>query len=321
MSDGVELSESVRALVHDHFTAFSQIQDVNHFRAVFLRKRSGTCSTTSGGTFGGDSDGRSLQQILDADAVNLSNFFEELTRPGVGLSTRGISGDDNNVNGNNSDAAAMQRGAKVSRRAGGGAAGVSCAQFVALLHGLKLIAVKSAGSTSSATSHALTPAGIEEVRAVRIFLSCLPMDQSSSSASRDPSSTTSGVRGSSALQNSQQQELRLPQFVEALLRTALSWRERAICRGRYDVCPGQMSSDACTCQPDHVDYAFDVFRDAVQEVLARIHMHRLARAQRRATLKMASVRSVRLPGMRTNARMSVVSTTSVYGGAKDGTAE
>jgi hypothetical protein len=298
VSDGIELSESVRVLVHEHFAAFSQIQDVNHFRVVFLRKHPRSSSTVSG------SEGRSLEQILQVHAVNLSNFFEELTRLGAGLISSG--------GGSNAST-------KASRGTAGGAGGVSCAQFVSLLHALKLIAVKSATNASSAdssataaTSLAATPAdasvGIEEVRAVRIFLTCLPMDQSAPAG---------GVRGSVVTQSSQPQELRLPQFIEALLRIALSWRERAICRGRYDVCPGQMSSDVCSCLPESVDYAFDVFRDAVEEVLNRIYTHRLARVQKRATIKMASIRSVRLPGSRTNGRMSVLSTSSGYSGVKE----
>lgn len=244
VGEGVELSETVRMLVRDHFVAFSQIQDINHFRSLFLQKKNQHSRVGS---------------MLAAHAIDISCFFEELTRPQTS---------DGGWN--------RQR-----------LNGVTCSQFLSVLHALKLIIVK--GTSIAATASGDAPAGIDEVRAVRIFLSCLPMEP--------PCGTTGGV--------ATPQDLKLPHFIEALLRLALAWRERAICRGGYDVCPGQLTSDPCRCSPESVDFAFDVFDDAVAEILDRVQAYRFTRSQKPIRSRRMSLlgQQQHHPGLRAQARM------------------
>lgn len=294
-SDGVELSEAMRALVHDHFGAFSQIQDVNHFRVVFLTRAS--------------SNSNGVEALLEEHAINIASFFEEFIPPAAGLSAVNNASPNTSNSGTNTTAPSRQRSAKANHAS----TGISCAQFVQVLHMLKLITVKNNVASASVISLAaepasdpqtpgveVSPSGIEEVRAVRIFLSCLPMEPPTSSKDNMP--------------HTQPQELQRPQFIEALLRVSLAWREREICRGRYDVCPGQLSSSECACHSELMDYSFEHFHSAVEQVLSRIHSHRLSKMQKRASVKMASIRSVRQT-RRSRARLSILG--SLMGGVPE----
>lgn len=103
----------------------------------------------------------------------------------------------------------------------------------------------------------------------------------------DESSDQDGV--STPMTKNEPRELTLPQFIEALLRVAFTWKELQICNGGFDVCPNQITSDCCRCLPAPANYAFDVFDDAVEEIFTRIHAYRLKRAQHRTSMRLKSM--------------------------------
>ncbi|RLN93704.1 hypothetical protein BBJ28_00015581 [Nothophytophthora sp. Chile5] len=253
ISEGVEMSDAVKTLVHDHFAVFAQIQDVGHFRSLFLYKPTASTSQLE----------RKLQDILGRHRTNLTHFFEDQTA--VGVSNR-TGGSNDRVKGQ------QQRGSN----------GVRCAQFLSALRAIHMItsAAPASTNTSSNTDGAASagaPAGVEQVRAVRIFLSCLPMKTTNECLNQGP----------------EPRELTFAQFVEALLRVAFTWKELAICHGGFDVCPSQMTSEVCQCRPDSVQYAFDVFETAVEELFTRIHAYRVKRVQKHTNVQMKSVHSFR----------------------------
>ncbi|RLN94686.1 hypothetical protein BBJ28_00021690 [Nothophytophthora sp. Chile5] len=253
ISEGVEMSDAVKTLVYDHFAVFAQIQDVDHFRSLFLYKSTASTSQLE----------RELQDILGRHGTNLTHFFED--QIAVGMSNRTGGSNDR---------------AKSQQQRGGN--GMRCAQFLSALRAIHLItsAAPTSTNTSSNTDGAAStgaPAGVEQVRAVRIFLSCLPMKTADECLNQGP----------------EPRELTFAQFVEALLRVAFTWKELAICHGGFDVCPSQMTSEVCQCRPDSVQYAFDVFEAAVEELFTRIHAYRLKRAQKQTSVQRKSVRSFR----------------------------
>ncbi|GMF17314.1 unnamed protein product [Phytophthora fragariaefolia] len=268
ISEGIEMSDAVKILVHDHFGVFAQIQDVDHFRTLFLRKPEVLPTSyrhSSGGVH------RRLREIIEIHKVNLTNFFDELVS--AGAVTR---------NGNIND-----RGKVLQKQRGNG---LVCTQFLKTLRAINLITSRggpaltniSASNTGDAPAG---PTGVDEVRAVRIFLSCLPMtviDESSGQEGGAPAIPNSTTK-------TEPRELTLSQFIEALLRVAFTWKELQICHGGFDVCSNQMTSECCQCSVLSANYAFDVFDDAAEEIFARIHAYRLKRAQHRTSMRLKSI--------------------------------
>ncbi|ETP47271.1 hypothetical protein F442_06667 [Phytophthora nicotianae P10297] len=112
ISDGVEMSEAVKTLVHEHFGVFAQIQDVDHFRTIFLRKPQ---NTNDRGVR------RRLCAILETHKNNLTNFFNELVSAGV-IARSG--GNDRT---------------KSQQRQRGSGSGIACTQFLSTLRSINLI--------------------------------------------------------------------------------------------------------------------------------------------------------------------------------------
>ncbi|GAB9472492.1 hypothetical protein Gpo141_00009669 [Globisporangium polare] len=249
-AEGIELSEAMKTLVRDHFGVYSQIQDVNHFRNVFLRKTTGTTNNKQ------PRRSRHLVELLNKHKLNLENFFKESVKVPATKETSGVS----------------ERHQRVS---------MTFTQFLSTLRALGLIANPSTSSATSATTTANAPTGIEEGRALRVFLSCLGMSEFDC-MDRNPGIST--------------RDATLEQFVEALLRIALMRKELSICQGEYDVCPGELTSDLCQCEPESVKYDFVAFDDAVEELLMVIHAFRLQQAHKRTVVKMQSLRSLQLNG-------------------------
>lgn len=273
VAEGIEMSTALRDLMRDHLLAYAQIQDVNHFRRVFLRKAP---------------DGsRRLELILSRHRLNLKHFYEEqlnaapvtkqLQRPPLGA-------------------------VRVSSNSSlpGQTASMTCAQFLSALRSVKMLSSTTSTSTSSTTTSSgaspapasapLTGEGsgfttaanavatVDESKALRVFLSCLsvrPTDDTNGHGTRRAS---------------------FEQFVEALLRVALLRRELEICRGAYDVCPGQVHSALCGCQPETTPYSFPAFDRAVEELCECIHSHRLSSVQKRTVVKVRSMRTLHLGG-------------------------
>ncbi|KAF4042172.1 hypothetical protein GN244_ATG05539 [Phytophthora infestans] len=265
INDGIEMSEAVKTLVHEHFGVFAQIQDVDHFRTIFLHKPGIIARALSVGVR------RRLHAILETHKNNLANFFDELISAGV------------NLRGGNDRTKSQQR-----QRTHG--SGIACTQFLSTLRAINLIASRGVATGANIDTNADDevsaggPAGVDEVRAVRIFLSCLPMatfDSNENESATRPSATASNNTTSS-----EPRELTLSQFIEALLRVAFTWKELQICHGRFDVCCNQMASDRCRCNIDPAQYTFHVFDDAAEEVFTRIHSYRLKRVQQRTAMRM-----------------------------------
>ncbi|KAG4058814.1 hypothetical protein PC123_g6237 [Phytophthora cactorum] len=272
INDGIEMSEAVKALVHEHFGVFAQIQDVDHFRTIFLRKPEVIARTFNAANYGGVR--RRLHAIVETHKHNIAKFFDELVSAGV--NTRSGSNDR----------------PKSQQRQRGNGSGIACTQFLSTLRAINLITSRgvittgSANITTNADSEAYGggPAGVDEARAVRIFLSCLPMATFDSNESESASRTA--TTASSTTTSTEPRELTRSQFIEALLRVAFTWKELQICHGRFDVCSNQMTSDRCRCNIDPAQYAFDVFDDAADEVFTRIHTYRLKRAQQRTNMRL-----------------------------------
>ncbi|ETL96033.1 hypothetical protein L917_06309 [Phytophthora nicotianae] len=260
ISDGVEMSEAVKTLVHEHFGVFAQIQDVDHFRTIFLRKPQ---NTNDRGVR------RRLCAILETHKNNLTNFFNELVSAGV-IARSG--GNDRT---------------KSQQRQRGSGSGIACTQFLSTLRSINLITSRGVITDANINPNADDevsgggPSGVDEVRAVRIFLSCLPMATFDSNECEGASRTAI-----TASTSTEPRELTLSQFIEALLRVAFTWKELQIYHGRFDVCSNQMASDRCRCNIDLAQYAFDVFDNAAEEVFTRIHGYRLKRAQQRTNMRM-----------------------------------
>ncbi|KAG1708311.1 hypothetical protein DVH05_024990 [Phytophthora capsici] len=247
VNDGVEMSETVKTLVHEHFGVFAQVQDVDHFRTIFLGK------LNIGGIH------RRLHTILDVHKTNLAIFFDELSRAGANVRSGG------HIKGHQ-----RQR-----------TNGIACTQFLSTLRAINLIPTRGSATVSSSDGEGSSgPTGVDEVRAVRIFLSCLPMATIE---------TASSSAGASPTTSAEPRELTLPQFIEALLRVAFTWKELQICNGGFDVCPDQMTSERCRCTIGPSHYSFDVFDDAVEEVFDRIHAYRRKRAQQRTGMIMKTI--------------------------------
>ncbi|KAG7402387.1 hypothetical protein PHYBOEH_000095 [Phytophthora boehmeriae] len=241
ISEGIAMSAAVKTIVHDHFGAFAQIQDVNHFRSLFLSKVTAH---------------ENLQRIIERHKTKLANFFENQTSSGAAI--RGGSLHD------------RLKGQHHSRPNG-----IACTPFLAILRAVNLISNGAATTSTDDDGEENTgPMGVDEVRAVRIFLSCLPMG-----AVRDFKRVDAGTTFTSS-SNSEPRELNLHQFIEALLRVAFTWKELQVCNGRFDVCPNQMASDWCRCTADSNRYNFKVYDDAAEEIFTRIHAYHLKRAQR-----------------------------------------
>lgn len=241
-AEGIELSEAMKTLVREHFSVYSQIQDVNHFRHVFLRMAWTANSKPR--------RSRRLVELLNKHKLNLENFFKESVKVLMAKETAGFS-------------AHHQR------------ASMTFTQFLSTLRALGLIASPKAAASASATAaSANAPTGIEEGRALRVFLSCLHMSEFDC-MDRDLGVST--------------RDATLDQFVEALLRVALMRKELSICQGKYDVCPGELTSDLCQCEPESVKYDFAAFDDAVEELLMVIHAFRLQQAHKHTAVKMQSL--------------------------------
>ncbi|GMF25671.1 unnamed protein product [Phytophthora lilii] len=221
ISEGIEMSDAVKTLVHDHFGVFAQIQDVDHFRFLFLRKPEAFIKSKAGVA-------RRLQSIIEIHKNNLANFFDEIVSAG-GLTRSG---------GANEKAKNQVRHRN----------GLVCTQFLSTLRAISLIISRGAAGATNNTSNdgdaSVGPTGVDEVRAVRIFLSCLPMTMNNESSDQECTTTASA---SSSSTNVEPRELTLQQFTEALLRVAFTWKELQICNGSFDVCPNQMTSDCCQC--------------------------------------------------------------------------
>ncbi|KAK1939295.1 Protein N-terminal asparagine amidohydrolase [Phytophthora citrophthora] len=250
INDGVEMSETVKTLIHEHFGVFAQVQDVDHFRTIFLGKSGG------GGVH------RRLHAILNVHKTNLANFFDELISVGTNVRSGGhIKGQQ------------RQR-----------TNGIVCTQFLSTLRAINLIPTRGSATLLSTDGEGSTgPAGVDEVRAVRIFLSCLPM------ATIEGTRSTAATTISNSTTSTEPRELTLSQFIEALLRVTFTWKELQICHGGFDVCPDQMTSERCRCTVDPTRYAFDVFDNAVEEIFDRIHTYRRKRAQHRTGMIMKTV--------------------------------
>ncbi|KAJ8577098.1 hypothetical protein ON010_g2114 [Phytophthora cinnamomi] len=265
ISEGIEMSDAVKTLVHDHFGVFAQIQDVDHFRTLFLRK---TEAFAKSFRISNGSAPRRLHAIIEMHMTNLTSFFDELVIAGA-LTRSGAIND---------------RGKGPQRPRG---KGLVCTQFLKTLRAVNLITSRggpaaTSSNTSSTGDPSGGPAGVDEVRAVRIFLSCLPMSTVDESGDQDAANS-----GTAKIEP---RELTLSQFIEALLRVAFTWKELQICRGGFDVCPNQMTSDWCQCIPASANYAFDVFEDATEEIFARIHAYRLKRANHRTSMRLKSMK-------------------------------
>lgn len=255
-AEGIEMSETMKTLVHDHFGVYSQIQDVNHFRYVFLRKTWVTSTSKQQ-----PRHSRRLVELLNKHKVNLDNFFKESVKAPVAKEISGIGDQHQRVS-------------------------MTFTQFLVTLRSLGLIASPKAATTAATTAAASVgnaPTGIEEGRALRIFLSCLRMSEFDC-MDRDPGVST--------------RDATFEQFVEALLRIALMRKELSICQGGYDVCPGELTSELCQCESEGIKYDFDAFDDAVDELFMVIHAFRLQQAHKRAVVKMQSLRSLQLNEMR-----------------------
>ncbi|KAG7391332.1 hypothetical protein PHYPSEUDO_005281 [Phytophthora pseudosyringae] len=266
---------SVKTLVHEHFGIFAQIQDVDHFRTIFLRKSDAFANHFHGGGLP-----RRLRAIIEVHKINLANFFEELVSAGAIVRSGG-----------GNDRAKGQPRQRVN--------GIVCTQFLSILQAISLVITR--GTTTAPTSNAAAdgegsgggPAWVDEVRAVRIFLSCLPMATIDWNESAICTTATTTTTVSSNITSTEPRELTLSQFIEALLRVAFTWKELQICHGGFDVCPDQMTSDRCRCTIDPAHFAFDVFDDAVEEIFARIHAYRLKRIQDRTSMKSMKMKSHR----------------------------
>jgi hypothetical protein len=259
ISEGIEMSEAVKTLVQDHFGVFAQIQDVDHFRSLFLRKPDAFTRLAR------KAIPRRLQSILEIHRANLANFYDELVCAGASTRSGGL----------------------IDRPKRQGGHGIACSQFLSSLRAVNLITSRGTATPNASTGGEAS--GVDEVRAVRIFLSCLPLT-TIDGAESEGASTTATATATSSTASAEPRELTLPQFLEALLRVAFTWKELQICHGGFDVCPNQMTSDCCHCTLDSAHYAFDVFDDAVEEIFARIHAHRLTRAQHRTSMRMKSMR-------------------------------
>lgn len=279
LAEGIELSDAMKMLVRDHFRVYAQLQDANHFRFVFLQKprvaNGSACyarglSTGPGGGSAGKL--RRLQDVLLKHKVNLASFFRESVKAPMPL-------------------------------AGGPEPSMTFVQFLSALKALGLIArpnakaapTASSTSASSVSTAASGPSVIEEGRALRVFLSCLAM-RASDCIERDTGIST--------------RTLTLEQFVEALLRIALMRKELAVCSGGYDVCPGELTSELCACEPERMEYDFRAFDDAVDELFAAIHVFRLQQAHKRSSGKLHSLLSLHTKtsqqsGLRTQHRLAV----------------
>jgi hypothetical protein len=91
-------------------------------------------------------------------------------------------------------------------------------------------------------------------------------------------------------------------FMEAICRFALFRQEVFICKGSFDVCPRQMTSEKCTCEYEQIAHQLDIqlFYQAVQEVIKSLNRNRLRR----------SMRYQRVLNLRTNDMMMTSSTSS-----------
>lgn len=254
VAEGIEVSDAMKTLVRDYFGVFAQIQDANHFRTVFLRKPPPLTRAH-----------RRLQDVLNQHMESLHIFFGESVKAAPATIVITVSDPS-------ASATAPHDEPRMT---------VSFPQFLSALRALGLITNPKAPSSTSATPQvgaaSSAPTPIEEGRALRAFLSCLGMsegectDRSAAVSTRDAT---------------------FEQFVEALLRVALLRRELVVCRGRYDVCPGELASDLCRCDPEQAQYDFAAFDDAVEELFAAVHAFCLGRARRRASLKVQMLRSL-----------------------------
>lgn len=257
VAEGIEMSDAVTSLVRDHFGVYAQIQDVNHFRFVFLRKWARSATTRRS---------RRVQDILAKHKLSLEGFFKESVKahmPAHGATKESGSSSPHSLT-------------------------MTFAAFLSTLRAVNLISnpkpAAAANTHGSSGPHASS--GIEEGRALRVFLSCLGMSELES-MDRDLGVSTS--------------EATFEQFVEALLRVVLMQKELVVCGGGYDVCPGQLTSELCQCDPESVKYDFDAFDDAVEELFTAIHAHRLKHARKRSCVKMAPLRSLGVNGKQNNA--------------------
>lgn len=251
VAEGIEMSTALHDLMHDHLLAYAQIQDVNHFRFVFLRK-----AQDNGSSF---EPQRRLETILSKHEVNLKNFYEEQLN------------------------AAPATKQPLQRPLRGQTTTMTCAQFLAALRSVKILSSTNSTSSTSASlagdgGSTTATAMVDESKALRVFLSCLTVR---------PTDNTNGHGTKRAT---------FEQFVEALLRVALLRHELEVCRGVYDVCPGQVHSALCVCRPETTAYSFTAFDKAVEELCECIHSHRLSVVQRRTVVKVRSMRTMHLGG-------------------------
>ncbi|GLD93200.1 hypothetical protein PINS_up001792 [Pythium insidiosum] len=284
LAEGIELSQAIKALIHDHVMTYAQIQDPRHFRDVFLWQT--------------NDDGiddraakprrRRLDHLLVQHDAQLSSFFSEMIQLTASASRQDGS----------SSAQSRTKASTSSSR--GDSVGMCFPAFVTALTAIDVVKSRlkapsvdaakssatpmvseasSASSSSSAATATATAAVFDESRAMRIFLSCLTVSAEPETA--PPSSRL----------------LTYPQFIEALLRVALQRHEALICQGRYDDCAGQLQAAPCECRgqlSQSLEAAYDMtqFDVAVEELFVRVHAYRMTQTRKRAVLKMSSLRAI-----------------------------
>ncbi|DBA03489.1 TPA: hypothetical protein N0F65_002897 [Lagenidium giganteum] len=267
IAEGIELSEAIKTLVRDHFGAYAQVQDVNHFRFLFLK--ASPAPTTGGATpkllrQKTRQVSRRLGDIIAKHQVNLMNFYLEQINVSSGAPATATIGHFSQ----SSTKLLLVPNQRVSMK---------YSHFLQALKSIGLIPKHHA--TTAVTPTTNTGGKLDETRLLRVFLSCLGMKPVETADS-------DGIVGT--------REATFEQFVEALCRVALMKEEIEICKGEYDVCPGQITSDWCQCIEVKSSYAFERFDDAVEELFDMIHSFRMKHAANKRTniTKMRSLRTL-----------------------------
>ncbi|KAJ0397205.1 hypothetical protein P43SY_004860 [Pythium insidiosum] len=274
-AEGIELSQAIKTLIHDHIMTYAQVQDSRHFRDIFLWQDDKHLDTATRGRSIPPAP-RRLEQILAQHDAHLSSFFSDMIHL-----TAAVNRQDGS-----SSAQSRSKAAPLASSSTGDSVGMCFPAFVAALTAIDVIPSKhKAKSAEAARNHATPPMAeggtaatvvFDESRAMRIFLSCLTVSAETDAA---PPST---------------RLLTYAQFIEALLRVALQRNENLICEGRYDYCAGQLLTEPCDCRRQRLEMSYDMqrFDSAVEEALVLVRAYQMNQTRKRAVLKMSSLRAI-----------------------------